>query len=375
LQAGALSFSVMGTGFAQAQGPTPPAPPQPQLRMPATQLPADLTALAFSRAPSGVVPLRGRSPGDSFLFETISGIRPLRYELTVQPAVYSQYFSVIGVRTQAGPGDPIRQPEPALARQPMAIKFAGLPASQGFPQNIEVFLRVTDARERRIEKLFNVRLTNSAAAPVLRNILHDPGAYFSVVGIDHSGFSFDEAGSYVEARYVTTGLRYRCVRGDACIIEEGPGNVTFRVPRLQDQGRDVDIRLVNDTAASSYGRVKLSEGLTSQRLFVTIPGAIVSAGAQYAGTNPLNLSGSRNSCDQDYAVWRAIDSPEEVSAHPVNVPVAVTMETRPEICSRMVGDQPIVYSWTAAAVEYIRFYQPVEYHTYRGKCANRVIGN
>lgn len=387
--AGFVGVSVLALAlaalWAQAQAQAP-APTQPGMKVPSIQAPPattqaifDATAPVFSQAPASTVPLRGRAPGSQFLFETNGGIGPLRYELTVQPTTYTQYFSVIGVRTAPGSIEPNRTrttSEPLVGRRLMAVSFAGLPASQPFPAEIEVYLRVIDGQERRIEKLFIVRLTNSGGPPQLLDVRAGGGRFFSIVALGHSGFSFKEAGSLIETRYVKTGLRYRCVQGfDTCIVEEYGSETVIRVPRLEDQGREVDIRLVNDTAASAWRRITLSDGKTTTTKAVQIPGSIVSVMTEFDGANPENLPGSRNSCDEDYAVWGAIGTPGSVSAQPVNIPVNVSIKSKPAAGSRMKASEPIVYTWTAVAVDYVNFRQPLEYTTYRGKCSSRVMTN
>jgi hypothetical protein len=361
-------------------GQIPQAPPPIQPSPEAAQALQDATAPRFTRAPTGTVPLRGRAPGDQFQFETTGGERPLRYELTVQPTAFAPYFSVIGVRT-GGTVAPDRTGSSATAvtaTQLMAVKFAGLPASQAFPPNIEVFLRVMDARDRRVEKLFNVRLTNSGSAPAIRNLSANHGKFSSTVYLETTGFDFAEQGSRIEMLYRKTGLRYRCVPQDNCVTgdsaQSGFRQIWFVVPRLQDQGRDVDIRLVNDTATSASRAIRLADGFRDVQWLDRVPGSVLALGAEFTGTNPERLPGSRDDCDKEYAAWHSISDPFNVITTPQGRPATVSIKSKPALGSAMENGREIVYTWSGAIVDSVQFSVQVEYYTYLGKCAGRVLG-
>jgi hypothetical protein len=238
-----------------------------------------------------------------------------------------------------------------------------------------VFSAVTDPSGRLVQNVFNVRPTNSGAAPVIQ----EQSTRGENPVLTTRGFSFTEPGSRIELRYVQTGLRYRCVPSDNCVVAtdslgDGTSRIEITVPRLQDEGRDVEIRLVNDTATSAAVSIRLADSIFDSKFGESASGALLALGSDFESGVTADRHDSSTACGESYSVWRSLGDPQEVVTQPSPRPTSVSIKSRPTMGS-VVGSKALIYSWTGALVDSLRFNVPMRMQRYDGRCANRVLSN
>ena len=259
----------------------------------------------------------------------------------------------------------------------MAVKFDGLPGGVTYPADIEVFLKVTDAPGRLIEKAFHVRLTISAGVPVIQDVYHSgldqPSGVFTV---HHANFSLSEAGSRIECLY-PSGLRYECLPdtdGNG-VPKHNRTETTLIVPDIAE-GNDVRFRLVNDSGASGYQSATLNSKTRSERLLVTAPPAALAAFSQVK-VSPIEFNAfddKKNDCNGgSYVIWKSISPAENIQVEPYGVPVTVSMKFKPEIGSLIKESNQIIFEWSGAGVKSLNWTAPFSYRVFDAKCPSRVL--
>jgi hypothetical protein len=245
-----------------------------------------------------------------------------------------------------------------------------------------VFVRVTDGAGSVVEKTFDVRLTNSAAVPVIDSSAYagNPGDHmpstvssagaYNIFNIHHHGFLLSEPGSYFECTY-PTGIKYKCHPWNDAT---GATNTTLLVPDL-NLGASVSLRLVNDSGASSPVTLQLQNGSHSNTEGETVfpRGPVGTAFAQTDTTTPdaaaPYLDNTPTSCREFYLTWNDVSRTGTLTtAQVVPVPAGVTLKKKPKSGSVISSSNLPVWDWSVALATSVTFGVSYEYTFRVGAC-------
>ncbi len=415
LRAAITGMAVTVTAWAATvPGVAPPKPtdvPIPQPTLPAALTDPAITAPVFTQAPSGTVLLPGRVPGGKLKFASNGGLNPLKFSVLIQPAQYQSYFTIVDAATglpfdALAPSTSGTDLQSALnptagslaSTRQMALKFAGLAMTQALPQNIDVFLHLTDGAGRQIEKYFGVKLTNSFGIPVIDSIewqgistgFPDPDGHLylpqedvhavnalhanteTLYLIKHRNFRLSEPGSRLECRY-PSGLRYHCY-----VSEHGATQSQILIYDL-GEGTAVTVQLVNDSGVSTTGAVPFRDQLTISATETEELNSSGFAVGERVKTHPKFakpfLGHKKSDCETVYLVWQSVSGAHNVRTNQIGDLAlrSVVLKSRPDAGSVISNSNAPEWELNVAGATGVSFDVDYAATARVGRCSERVI--